>query len=67
MSRYKLEDLSPMPFGKHEGTPMQDVPVHYLHWLWCNGKNKEPHCPVHSYILINMDALQQENEDLIWD
>lgn len=30
----KLTDTDPMPFGKYKGTPMQDVPASYLHWLW---------------------------------
>lgn len=29
-----LTDTSLMPFGKYKGLPMQDIPVHYLHWLW---------------------------------
>lgn len=29
-----LDDMDPMPFGKHAGRPMQDVPAQYLHWLW---------------------------------
>ena len=33
-----LCDSDPMPFGKHKGIPMQDVPASYLHWLWANGK-----------------------------
>lgn len=52
-----------MPFGKHKGEPMQDVPVAYLHWLWheeCNNKD------VMSYIRDNLSALKKENPDLIW-
>lgn len=64
----KLEDTSMMPFGKYAGVAMQDVPVSYLHWLWCS-----PDFPrglqanlVHDYIKENLDALKMENEDLIW-
>ncbi|WP_114752343.1 putative quorum-sensing-regulated virulence factor [Pleomorphovibrio marinus] len=28
-----LTDNDPMPFGKHKGTPMANVPDHYLKWL----------------------------------
>ena len=28
-----VDDDTPMLFGKHEGTPMKDVPVEYLAWL----------------------------------
>ena len=28
-----LDDESPMPFGKHEGDPLMDVPDSYFHWL----------------------------------
>lgn len=29
----KLTDNSPMPWGKHKGTAMANVPAHYLLWL----------------------------------
>ena len=62
----QLSDLDPMPFGKHKGTPMQDVPANYLHWLWCNGKGGDKSCPVADYIRRNLNALKVENPDLIW-
>jgi len=61
-----LSDLDPMPFGKHKGTSMQDVPTHYLHWLWCNGKSSDRTCPVANYIRENLITLKDENTDLIW-
>lgn len=30
-------DLDLMQFGKHRGEPLQDVPAHYLQWLWRDG------------------------------
>lgn len=60
-----LVDLSPMPFGKHKGKPMQDVPVEYLHYLWHNGLKYE-HSNVAEYIRKNIDVLQTENKDLVW-
>jgi uncharacterized protein (DUF3820 family) len=29
-----VDDDSPMPFGKHRGEPLRDVPESYLVWLW---------------------------------
>jgi len=63
----KLEDTSPMPFGKFKGKPMQDVPVSYLHWLWHNiNPPTNSNVDVLEYIKENMDALKMENKDLIW-
>ena len=62
----KLKDTDPMPFGMHSGTPMQDVPASYLHWLWCSGKKENKVCLVADYIRRNIDVLSKENEDAIW-
>jgi len=62
-----LEDLDPMPFGKHKGEAMQDVPASYLHWLWTTGGMKEDKLsPVADYIRRNINALKQEYKDAIW-
>lgn len=64
----KLDDTSEMPFGKHKGERMQDVPPSYLHFLWTSGANeKVSEGGVAEYISRNLDALKQENPDLIWD
>jgi hypothetical protein len=55
-----------MPFGKHKGEPMQDIPASYLHWLWVNGKQHDKFCPVADYIRRNLAALKQEYPDGIW-
>ena len=55
-----------MPFGKYKGEQMQDVPASYLHWLWTNGKNRDPRCPVADYIRRNLSVLQAEHADGIW-
>lgn len=64
-----LTDEDKMPFGKaHKGVRMEDVPASYLHWVWYN-------CPtgnadlqaVRDYIFRTMDALKEENKDLIWN
>lgn len=63
----QLNDDSPMPFGKHKGNAMQDVPADYLHYLWTSGKRHDKLCPVADYIRRNLDVLETENPDLIWD
>lgn len=60
-----LTDTDPMPFGKHKGEPMQDVPASYLHYLWTNGL-KDSKASVADYIRRNLDALKQEHKDGIW-
>lgn len=61
-----LTDTSPMPFGKHKGQLMQDVPASYLHWLWNNGLKTDKSSNVATYIRENLNALQTEHPDGIW-
>lgn len=63
----ELKDTDPMPFGKHKGDQMQDVPASYLHWLWINGKSQNMRCQVADYIRRNLTVLQSEHPDGIWD
>lgn len=30
-----------MPFGKHQGEPLEDVPAGYLVWLWNKGLKED--------------------------
>lgn len=63
----ELQDTDLMPFGKHRGVPMQDVPARYLHWLWTeHGGKDHGKEPVISYISRNISALQKEYSDGIW-
>lgn len=55
-----------MPFGKHKGTPMQDVPAAYFHWLWTNGLKSDKTSNVGDYIRRNLSALKREHPDGIW-
>lgn len=66
IQRTELNDTSPMPFGKYRGTPMQDVPVGYLHWLWCNGVKGDKNGDLHKYIVSVLNALKDEDPDRIW-
>lgn len=61
-----LGDLSPMPYGKHKGQMMQEIPADYLHYLWLCGKDKEIGDPVADYIRANLVALKREHKDGIW-
>ena len=62
-----LQDTDPMPFGKHKGIPMQDVPASYLFWLWTNGLSSDKVNPVAAYIRRNLHALEKEYPDGIWN
>jgi len=55
-----------MPFGKHKGKPMRDVPVGYLNYLWNNGLKNDSRS-VGSYIRRNLVALKAKSADLTWD
>lgn len=57
----ELQDLSPMPWGSNTGTPMRDVPVGDLHWLWTTGDMRHDYrCPVADYIRRNLHRLKAE-------
>lgn len=60
----KLTDQSAMPFGKHAGLKMEDVPAKYLLWLWDNGVHREK-SPLSEYIRESFSALETEAKDYI--
>ena len=49
-----LTDNSLMPYGKHKGTKMGNVPADYLLWLYDNGKCNGD---VKAYIVNNHEVL----------
>lgn len=55
-----------MPFGKHKGEPMQDVPASYLHYIWQNGLKDDKRSNVADYIRRNLNALKREYPNGIW-
>jgi uncharacterized protein (DUF3820 family) len=55
--KMKLNDDSPMPFGKHKGEKMANVPAEYLLWLY---ENNNCTYEVKKYIDQNMDVLKLE-------
>ena len=52
-----MSDESIMPWGKHQGKQMADVPAEYLIWLYdnqkCSGKVK-------IYIVQNLDVIRNQ-------
>ena len=60
----ELSDRSPMPAGKHQGTPMEKVPATYLDWLigqqWIHSSHNPDWIAVRRYILANLKAIQAE-------
>jgi uncharacterized protein (DUF3820 family) len=58
-----LEDRDPMPFGKHRGLAMEDVPASYMFWLWTEGDVEHEETPVSQYIRRNLSAYEMEYPD----
>lgn len=57
MKTQTLTDESPMPWGKHKGTKMANVPAAYL--LWCLREGKCS-ADVREYINDNLEILKRE-------
>lgn len=55
-------DNDVMPFGKHKGKRLEDVPADYFLWLWNDGVTHEG---VRGYIVKSFSALVQECPDKI--
>lgn len=52
-----MKDTDLMPFGKHQGKALVNVPADYLLWLYQEGKvNKD----LKKYIEDNLDVLKKE-------
>lgn len=60
----EFTDESIMPFGKHRGKPLGEVPADYLVWLleqdWATSDKWEG---IYRYALNNEKALMQEVEE----
>lgn len=54
-----MTDESTMPYGKHKGQKMANVPPDYLLWLFENNKCTPE---VAKYIAENLDVLNAEIE-----
>lgn len=62
----ELTDESIMPFGKHKGKTMAEVPASYLFYLWTNGMEHDTQSDVANYIRSNLDVLQMDYPDGEW-
>lgn len=60
-----MNDQSEMPFGKHKGEKLENVPASYLLWLWDNGVWAEKNHVLHNYIRGAFSALETEAKDYI--
>lgn len=52
-----FDDDTPMPFGKHKGKRLEDVPASYLLWLWDDGWWQRAGEPLGAYLADAFDAL----------
>ena len=50
----KMKDDSIMPYGKHQGTELANVPAEYFIWMYDNDKLSRD---LKQYVEENMDAL----------
>ena len=57
---FTMNDNSIMPFGKHAGTRMKDVPNSYLMWIYNNEFSwvEDNHPDVLDYIEDNLDGIE---------
>lgn len=53
-----VDDETEMPFGKHKGTPIGEVPASYLLW-WFN-ENPQHNAALFAYIEKNLKTLEAE-------
>ena len=61
-----LSEESLMPFGKHKGEKMSEVPVAYLHWLYTNTEKKPFNRGVFTWIKKNKASLEEKYPDELW-
>lgn len=56
-----MKDTDSMPYGKHKGKRMIDIPASYLLWLLgALEKDKSDNSDVKKYLQDNKDALKLE-------
>ena len=56
-------DETPMPFGKHKGAPLKDVPADYLLWLADQDGFAERNPELSAYVEKNRALLDDEQEE----
>ena len=57
-----VTDSTPMPFGRHKGTPVGSVPAVYLLLCYDRGYLKGG---LKQYVLTHMAELQQERDNVL--
>lgn len=56
-----LTDKSPMPYGKHRGVAMANVPADYLLWMRSNiPQDDDLNKAIRAYIEDNIELLEEE-------
>ena len=55
----KAHPVSKMPFGKHKGTPIKDVPISYVKWMLGNIHNMQPSL----YSALTKRVMAEEAKD----
>lgn len=64
--RMKHDDK--MYFGKHTGTPLEEVPAAYLLWLFEQPWFAEQHLELHEYIEYHYEEIETRNyEDKLYE
>lgn len=60
-----MKDTDLMPFGKHKGIAMANVPASYLFWLWENASVgvRKGFPQVFHYIKDNLQVIKQQMEN----
>lgn len=66
MAYRPLTDDQLMPFGKHKGISMKEVPASYYHLLWNSFTKNDRDGSVGHYIQKSLPVLKKNNPDLIW-
>ncbi len=54
-----LTDKSPMPYGKHKGKQLANVPADYLLWLY---KNNKCNAQVKAYVIDNLEVINEQTK-----
>lgn len=59
-----FNDDTKMPFGKHKGAKLKDVPASYLLWLYGQMEaQKQSQGPLFRYLKANLKVLEKEAEE----
>jgi len=58
-----FNDSTPMPFGKHVGTKLENVPADYLLWMYDNIKEK--HVTKRSFNEKELLKYIEDNKDVL--